>query len=260
VSNEDDQQPPAEQPPVLRSVPPDNRKKPRKAPDRLRLISHELYEQMADVYLRGARTANEVAVKCNVAHQTAQKAIKRGWPDKSPPWPPLSERAEMWDRMHREATGNPANKDREQAAASWVVMKRQYLDISLGVRSVIAKAVLSLLRSVEDAVATQTVQVRQVHYEEVLDAKGKVTRRIPRTLMVDVQAPPSIHKVTASLADVASALAKTGAGEIEALMAKPPKGGDPGKKWDLSDEQLVYMAKNEGRLPPGVTVEMLGEG
>jgi len=223
--------------------------------------THERYEQMATAYFAGARTIRGVveALKKKGVHvgwKTVRKAIETGWPEHH--WPPLKERAKLHDRA-KEAEGNTADPARAERARGWIEMKRDYLVIAGGVRAGLARALNVLNQNIDRSVATSLRPQRQVHFEEVLDGKGKVVRRIPRTITVDVQVMPSVFDVSTALNQIAGALQKVGEGELGQLLAKPPGDAAGGKRSRLTDAQIEYIHANGGRLPDGVTPEMLGE-
>lgn len=64
-------------------------------------ITRDLYDAAAEIYLRGDRTINGLARAVNLDPSTAKRLIQRGYPDKG--WPPLSERAALYDRQKVEA-------------------------------------------------------------------------------------------------------------------------------------------------------------
>ena len=217
-------------------------------------IDRDLYDKMAEVYLHGKRNIQGLAKACGVAHKTAKKAIELGWPDRE--WGPLMERARLYDKLHSEGqqTTSPA---RAKQARDWTKMRDDFIEIAAGARIVLAKSIIVLQRNVDQAVATRLAPQRQIHFEEILDAKGRVTRRIPHTVTVDVMLAPDIHAITSSINQIAGALDRIGGGELEQLMARPPSTGRRGHK--LSPEQIEYMATNQGKLPPGVKMEDLGD-
>jgi len=231
-------------------------KKPIQAP-----TTHERYEQMANAYFAGARTIRGVVAALrkqygvSISWKTAKKAIEVGWPEHH--WPPLKDRAQLHDRA-RQHEANTADPARAERARSWLEMRRDYLLIAGGVRAGLARALTVLNANIDRSVATTVRPQRQVHYEEVMDAKGKVIRRIPRTITVDVQVMPSVFDVAQALNQMSGALQRIGEGELGQLMAKPP-GDTGGKRQRVSDEQVAFILANGGRLPPGVTPEMLGE-
>jgi hypothetical protein len=188
---------------------------------------------------------------------TAHRAINHGWPDRG--WPSLKSRAQLYDKLHSETQITTANPARGKDARDWVQMRDDFVSICNGVRVGLSRAVIVLNKAVDQATATELRAVREVHMEEVLDDKGRVTKRIPRTITVDVQMPPSIFRIAESLSSVASALKQTALGELEVLMAKLPAGsfGKAGHK--LTQAQIEYMAANNGAIPPGVDLDDLGE-
>jgi hypothetical protein len=219
-------------------------------------VTREIYDMLAERYLSGERRLIPLSEQCNVGIPTVRKAIDLGWPERG--WPALGERAVLYDKLHAEAMMN-TNPVRAKDARDWLQMRKDFIEIAAGVRIGLAKAVHILVKNVDAATATELRSQRQVHMEEVLDEKGRITRRIPRTMTVDVQVPPSIYRITDSLSSVASALKVTGMGEIEVLLAKPPAGSFGRRGHKLTGEQIQWMAENNGQLPPGVSLEDLGE-
>lgn len=248
-----DEKPPEEPktPPALRSV-----KGGGKRP--IGPVPHSLYEAMADTYLKGSRAAKELVSAHGVAFRTAKKAIDHGWPDKK--WPSLKERAVLYDKIHAQATASE-NPERAARARDWLKMREDYLNVAGGVRGVVAKSVFNLMNAVDLAVANQVKPMRQVHFVEELDKQGRVIRRTPKTLIVDVTLQPSIFDVAAAVNQLASALERTGSGELGQLLAKVPQDAlGTGRKTKLTDEHIAFIAENQGRLPPGITIADLGEG
>jgi hypothetical protein len=248
--------PPGEGEQPLRSIEGGKSKRPISTP-----VTHEVYEMMAVAYLAGARSVRDIqrrlkAQGVGISKSTAEKAIKFGWVQNK--WPPLRERAELHDKLRAAAT-NGADPKRAKAAHDWLRMRDDYLTIAGGVRANIAQAINIMNRDVKTAVSTQVKPVRQVHFEEVLDAKGRVVRRIPRTLTVDVTMPPSIFDVSAAVNQLAAALERTGGGELGQLMAKPPQGAANRRGHSMTPEQVQWMADHGGAIPPGVTPEQLGD-
>jgi len=246
---------PPEEPkePKLRSVP--GGKRPASKP-----TSFETYERCATTYFAGNRTVKGLMRAMReqgfpITEKTAKKAIKEGWPQHK--WPPLDERAALHDKLHQQASMS-TDSGRASAAKGFLKMRDDYLTIAGGVRAGIAKAVTVIMQNVDRAVATTTRPTRQVHVEEVLDAKGRVVRRIPKTLTVDAQFAPSIFDVAQALNQLAAALERTGGGELGQLLADVPDEAAGKGKHKVTIEQIQYMADHGGALPPGVTPEMLG--
>lgn len=239
------------QPPQFAIVKPGARKGPRSR----NRVSRELYEEMAATYLSGTRSMYELAKKFGLSNKTAKKAVETGWPERN--WPSLKSRAELHDRIKDDSLNN-TDPARAKQARDWMQMREEYMNIAFGVRTAIAQGLAKILPEIKNATANTTRPVRRVHYEEVLDAAGKVVRRVPRTLTEDVVVPPSIFEVMSTINQMAGALERTGGGELEQLLAKPPAA--PGKKpHNLKWEHVEYMAVNGGRMPPGVTLDDLGE-
>ena len=218
-------------------------------------IDRDAYDRLTEIYLHGTRSIRGLATKGGVAYQTARKAIEVGWPAQG--WDALAERARLYDKLHAEGQ-TATSPERAKSARDWIKMRDDYIEIAAGVRVGLAKSLRILVQNVDLAVATKMAPQRQVHFEEVLDDKGAIVRRIPHTLTVDVMLPPSIHAIADSFSQIASALDRTGGGELEQLMANPPPGATGKRGHRLTAEQIRYMAENQGKIPPGVTMEDLG--
>jgi hypothetical protein len=227
-------------------------------PHKHRRVDRDLYDRMAEAYLHGNRSVKALAREVGVSEPTAHKAIYQGWPAND--WSPLKARAALYDKLHTEGR-EKVSPERARIARDWLKMKDDYIEIAAGLRVGIARCVAKAIKASEDAIAGRIQAVRQVHMEEVIDEAGRVTRRIPRTLTVDVNQPPDLHAVVASLSQLAAALERTGGGELEQLLAKPPADAlGRGGKHKFTPEQIRYMAENQGKLPPGVTLDDFGEG
>jgi hypothetical protein len=239
----DQPDPPAEGP-KLHSVKPPKRS----------YITREIYDRMTEVYVKGARSAGEIMKATGVIRKTARKAIERGWPEHG--WAPLKERAAFYDKMHEQAS-NAEDPKRAKEARDFLAMREEYLNITHAARAAFAQGLRVILPAIPGAAIVKTEARRQLHYEEVLDAKGAVVRRIPRTITVDVVVPLSIVELMHAAHLAASGVKGIGMGELEQLMAKPPTAER--KKHSLTWDQIEWMAANGGRVPPGVTADQLGD-
>lgn len=250
-------EPPKEQP-ALRSISggKDRRRAARGRRKAGQHVDNVLYQAMAETYLTGKRTIEELVIDHGVAFRTGKRAIEVGWPEKK--WPSLQDRALLYDKQHVDQV-NSASPVRAKHAKNWLEMREDYIKISSGIRGALAKTIGKIIQNTDGAVATQVRPVRRVHYEEVLDGKGKVIRRIPRTLTEDVTMAPSIFDVATALNQIASALERTGGGELQQMLAKPPQGSTGRRGHGLTEEQIRWMAENRGAIPPGVTLAQLGD-
>jgi hypothetical protein len=239
----------------------DGGKKPKKrGPIRSPMpITREAYDRMVSVHVQGSRSIGELVRTCKVARETAQKAIHKGWPEKG--WKPLKEHAAHYDRMAEAVTAAPADPARAEEAASWEVIRRQHLDLAIATRSVLAGGLVKLQEAMERSTITTLKPRRRTVMEEVIDREGKVIRRIPRTVTEDVEVAPNLTALFQMLSDCSAVLARTGGHEIDIANAKAPAWMRQSKGWsNLTSEQLQYMWQHDGRLPPGVTLEMLTPG
>lgn len=220
-------------------------------------MSRQIYDQLAEIYLKGRRTEGELVNALGIAYKTAKKAINRGWPEHK--WAALKERAALYDRLH-ETASNRESPARAKEARDYLAMREEYLRIASSVRSALVGELGIILPAIPGSKAAVMKAMRQVHFVEELDDAGKVVKRTPKTLVVDVQVPASVMDLVAATTQIANALDRTGGGELEQILAKPPQAGTGRKKHNLTVEQLQFMAENGGRLPPGVRLEDLGDG
>lgn len=233
----------------LRSVKPTER-------TRGRLMDRETYEELVDFYIRGRRSIRELVDATGVAFKTAKKAIERGWPEKG--WAPLQDRAAFYDKMHADVA-NKESPQRAKEARDFLAMREEYLKIAHGVRSGLAQCLGVAIPLIATASRTRVESRRVERMEEVLDKAGRVTKRIPRTITVDVEVNLPFTEIADAIAKISSALERTGGGELEQLSAKLPTNATGGRrKHNLSIDQLRFMAENKGALPPGVKIEDLG--
>lgn len=236
-------------PPILRSIKPTPRTKGKP-------MDRQTYEEMADAYVKGRRSAGELTTIFGVAFKTSQKAIDHGWPEKG--WAPLRERAAFYDKLHNE-TQNRESPQRAKEARDFLAMREEYMKIAHGVRSGLAQCLGVAIPLIATASRTRVEQRRVERMEEVLGRDGKVVKRIPRTITVDVEVNLPFTELADAIAKISSALERTGGGELEQLSAKLPTNATGGRrKHNLTIEQLTFMAENAGKLPPGVKLEDLG--
>jgi hypothetical protein len=219
-------------------------------------MDRQTYDQLADVYIKGRRSARELVDATGVAFKTAQKAIEFGWPEHG--WAPLKERAAFYDRMHNEAASKESPA-RAKEARDFLAMREEYLKIAHGVRSGLAQCLGVAIPLIPTATRTRVEPRRVERMEEVLDKAGRVVKRIPRTITIDVEVNLPFTELAEAFTKIANALERTGGGELEQLSAKLPTNATGGRrKHNLTVDQLQFMAENQGRLPPGVKLEDLG--
>lgn len=212
-------------------------------------VDRALYERLVDFYTKGTRSAGELMRLTGVHRKTARRAIEKGWPENG--WDSLRERAAFYDRI-QQAAANKESPERAKVARDFLAMRAEYLQLTHGLRSSIAQILGPLLTAIPNS---NTTSIR-TSLDEVLDAKGAVTKRIRRTVTVQ----PSILDLANTINQLAGALERTGGGELEQLLAKPPQGATGRRKHALTVEQIEFMAANAGKLPPGVSLEDLGDG
>lgn len=219
-------------------------------------MDRQTYEELAERYIKGRRSIAELATEVGVAYKTARKAIERGWPEKG--WAPLQDRAAFYDKMHAD-TVIRESPQRAKEARDFLAMREEYLKIAHGVRSGLAQCLGVAIPLIPTATRTRVESRRVERMEEVLDKAGRVVKRIPRTITIDVEVNLPFTELAEAFTKIANALERTGGGELEQLSAKLPTNATGGRrKHNLTIEQLTFMAENRGALPPGVKLEDLG--
>lgn len=221
-------------------------------------VTRDKYDRMLEAYVRGNRSTKQTARVAGVAPATARKAIFKGWPEKG--WPPLRQTGELYDKAAAANQSAPADPGRQEEAASWTDVRRQHLRMALQLRATLARAMIMLNEALADSTARVMKPRRTVHYEEHLDKAGHVVRRIPRTMVEDVEHKPNLLAVVAALGDAGGILRGTGAHEIGMANSRDPIGLERKPGWSaLTQEQMQYIEET-GRLPPGVTLDQLERG
>jgi hypothetical protein len=244
-----------------------------------RYVSREIYERMLEAYVHGIRSQGEVMRAVGCSRDTAKKAIEVGWPKHG--WRPLRDVASEYDAVDAAARGSSGgigaggpgdprpggggggdgdDPTRSPDAVTFSAFQRQHMTIALAIRSVVAMAIVKAREAVAAATATTIKPMRKVVMEEHLDSTGAVFKRSPRTVIEDVVVSPNLISLASALNELASALARTGMHEIKIADADTPRSmreQEQGGFGSLTNEQIDFIAKNNGRLPPGVTLDML---
>lgn len=256
----DDEEPGASPPPPLGVI--DGGKTVKRGP-KLRKplrITREKYDEMVQAHIKGTRTIGDLSRRTGVAPDTAAKAIREGWPERG--WKPLKDHAAAHDAMvDAAARARAGTEDPKRAAEaeSWAELRRDQLLLALGLKSGLAGLIEKLRTLVDHAPITEIKAVRRTVFEEHLDTSGRVVKRVPRTVTEDVEVTPNIVAAAGALVDATTALGRIGHHEILTAHSKEPD-WMRGKKrgWqNLTEEQLDYIRKNNGKLPDGVLLEEL---
>lgn len=238
-------------------------KKPRKTRTRFGVVDVQLYERMAAEYLQGRRSLRLLSEATGVSQATAMKAINTGWPERS--WPPLRERAVIYDRQMAAATSAaargvppPAGGGGEQGrpspstviteAARFIAVRKDNLDLSRALRVVAGQLVVRVQAAVEQATAGRHGRRAR---EVVETRRGKEVRRV---VWEDVVLPPKLTDLASALRDLAGISSLAGEAESRWSRWAPPEGAEGRAGWEsLSDEELQEAAE-KGVLPDGVSM------
>lgn len=221
-------------------------------------ITREQYDILAEAYLKGGkRTIRALRAATGVAFDTASKAIAKGWPERG--WPPLRDRAVMFDRQKREIEDSQLDKQAPMNRAFWLLIRAEHVNSLVNLRRLnelfTAKIVEALNRTTADRHGVRT----WVHQEEV--GKGKNKRIVHKVLKEDTIRPPYLPEVMYAFSAAANVAAQI-AGEARSWIAlKEPDetkkpvipGGLPG----ATQEDIEYINSHNGELPPGKTLEDL---
>lgn len=206
-------------------------------------ISRELYDKAAEIYLKGDRSYSSVARGISISPVTAKRIIEQGYPAKG--WPPLKERATLWDRQKVEAESQAH-----------------------------AKHTLNLL--------DQRERSRQERHAILRFAKAGFSNLI-RVWQTETNSATSLHKIATETGKTAislNALALTGERLMNAftrfaemeekdlnLMAESPDDAAQGglsslagvsaEALGITAEQLDFIVNNGGKLPQGLAPEVV---
>lgn len=207
----------------------------------------KLWEQYRDMPARSIKGLVRLSGR---SEKTCTRAVKTGWPKRG--WPALEDRVQLWDRQKREREDKPLTEAQVTEIQRFMQMKSENLNWSRALRALASRLANRVNDAIEAAVATRIHKRSRVIQEQ----RGR--RVIERVVQEDVELPPSLPQLASAARDVASI--GTMAGELERHWARIPAPDDAnaGSGWDsLTDEQMDYVIKNNGQLPPGVTHDQL---
>lgn len=230
-----------------------------KSPPRLKIVkpkrgqvTAEMYEQLARAYLESqTRTMRGLARDTGLSQDTCAKAINLGWPERG--WPPLRERAELYDKQKRAAADQPA------LTPNQLVDVRKFIEMR--------NENLGMLRSFRALAARLSNRINEVLPSASANRYGKRTRVIDvqhgkrvvqKVVTEDVVIEPYLPHLASALRDLGQLAFGAGEQEKRWLKIEPPEGDAPMTSgWeDMTDEQLDFVART-GKLPPGFTREGL---
>lgn len=239
---------------------------PPSGPPKLRIIQNkrgagltaEQYEILAQTYLTlKRRSSRALAEATGVTKQTALKAISVGWPHRG--WAPLSERAKLYDARRAQEEDKrslPLTPTQVIDVQRFISMRETNLNAAAATRALAGR----LMNQVMEASQTATAN-RQGKRTRVIDVvkRGKVVGQ--RVVQEDVTLPPYLPHLAQAANDLGRLLFAAGESEKEWARVVPPEGApDADAGWDrLTDKQLSEVVAT-GKLPEGVTHEMIYGG
>jgi hypothetical protein len=235
--------------------------RPPQEPPKLRLIKNkrgrgltaEQYEILAQTYMGlSRRSSRSLAEATGVTKATALKAISVGWPHHG--WAPLSERAKLFDAQQSAKRDAKAAKSTTEALDEnlHLATRIETFRMMQGLRA-LAMNVAKRLNDVLDAATCNRRGKRTRVIEEV---RGK--KIVHRVVQEDVVDPPYLPDVATAIREMSSVVVAAAGTEQRLFVAKAPEDGRKIGGMELTDEQLTFIRENGGKLPPGVTREMLG--
>lgn len=216
-------------------------------------LTVEQYEKLAEVYMElKPRSARSLARTSGVSFETAAKAVRLGWPHRG--WAPLAERAKLYDAQMAAATDRKVAKTTVEALDEQLhlAMRLEQHRMMQGLRA-LAMAVSARLQGVLD---TATCTREGTRYRIIQETRGKkvVERQVRETVVL----APYLPDVASAIREMSSVVVAAASAEQRLFVAKVPEGARKIGGTELTDEQITYIRENGGKLPEGVTREMLG--
>lgn len=207
--------------------------------------SESLYNALWVSYRDGVRERRSLMRLHKMAWNTVNHAIEYGWPTKG--WPSLMDRAALWDKQALAAkTQELAQLDTAAAeakgrreAASWTTFQPRAVALANQGQEILEILAQKLKSAVQAATFVRYRRVRTV------DENGHDVLR-------DVPYVDGVSVATAAR-QWAAAFKETG-GVMSFLMGGPPMAGDLAPP-ELTEAQIAELSA--GRLPPGMTLEMV---
>jgi hypothetical protein len=216
-----------------------------------RPMSVDLYDRLAEMYLHGERTIRGLARQGGVTFKIADRAIKHGWPRMK--LAALSARAEVYDRQREHEAVKHATPAMQDEMGRWTAMREENLQLGRAIRAVAQRLLLKVNEAVAASTATRMYRRKRVVQVQV----GK--RTAERQVEEDISLPPYLPHLAGATKELSGLVSQMGAHEAFFAKITVPdhlRGASTG--WDkLTDEELDHVIKNAGKLPPGVTIEML---
>lgn len=204
----------------------------------IRYFSRELWEQAEAYYLKSRRTPSDLAAFMKCSRKQARRLINEGYPGQG--WPPLAERALLYDRQHADRAQREAAEALRVEANELASIKRDHLTVAKSVRGLGS----GFLARIHQALQGISQEVLAPGNEAAAAARGRALEPLARTFRSVVV---SMKEMAASefvwVKGAAPEEEETGRAEAELLNQVTPE------QWD-------YLAKT-GRMPPGLTPELL---
>jgi hypothetical protein len=234
---------------------------PPQDPPKLRLIKNkrgrgltaEQYEILAQAYLGlKRRSSRALAEATGVTKQTALKAISVGWPHHG--WAPLSERAKLHDAQLAARTNAKAAKTTTEALDEQLHLATRIETFRMmqGLRAL----AMTFAKKINEVMPQATCNRRGKRTRVIDEVRGK--KIVHRVVQEDVVDPPYLPDMATALKEMGTLVSMAASAEQRLFVAKAPEDGRKVGGTELTDEQLAYIRENGGKLPPGMTREMLG--
>jgi len=255
----EDGSPPDDQPPV-EPPPTSTRDKKFKDGNKFGRIDQDIYEEMARTYIGlKSRTIRALSRATGINMKSCRRAVVLGWPERG--WPSLAERAQIHDkRTERQAeqeASKPLSPGQLLDAKRFQEIRNENLNLARAIRGMGAMLLERCRQAVERATADRVGQRTRVINVEVGEGKNK--RTVQRVVKEDVIEPPYLPHLTSAVANVSEMMLR--AGEAERSWSRAPTPEElvaESVGWtNLTEAQLEFVIKNNGKLPADVTPEML---
>lgn len=240
-------------------TPPGPKLKSIKSQPQKRHLTVEQYNRIVECYLKGgSRTIRSLAAAAGISNDTAARAITHGWPERD--WPSLKARAEMYDRQRREIEDRPMSKHQAINEALFRLLRSENMNQLLAQRAAGQVMLRKIMQAVDRAVADRHAIRTWVAQETT--GTGKNKRTTHRVLREDKILPPYLPELAGAAREVCAFLSAAAAEERHWIGLPMPSEAHSGTPtgWGLegaTPEDIEYIKKHDGKLPPGKTLEDL---
>lgn len=222
-------------------------------------LTSDIYEEMAQTYFKlKDRTIRGLSRATGMNMETCRKAVVLGWPERD--WPSLRERARVHDaRIAAQTAMPPLTPGQVLDAKRFQEIRSENLNLARAMRGLGANLADQLRQAVANATAFR--HGKRVRVIDVEVGTGKNKRTVQKVVQEDYAYPPYLPHIASAAAGVAQMMFAAGEAERSWSRAPTPEelvaDGD-GAGWDaMTEEQMDFVIKNNGKLPPGLTAEQI---